>query len=49
MCGRWRLSTGGNPDAKLEIYDPGSDSWTTGASAPKPYAGSGSAILGGKL
>ncbi|MGW5353488.1 carboxypeptidase regulatory-like domain-containing protein [Streptomyces sp. NPDC004031] len=39
----------GDPDAKLEIYDPAANSWSTGASSPKPYAGAGSAVLGGKL
>ncbi|MEU1370769.1 carboxypeptidase regulatory-like domain-containing protein [Streptomyces sp. NPDC005803] len=39
----------GAPDAKLEIYDPASNTWTTGAPSPAPLAGSGSAVLNGKL
>ncbi|MFE5995253.1 kelch repeat-containing protein, partial [Streptomyces sp. NPDC056453] len=39
----------GAPDTKLEIYNPASDSWTTGAYAPKAYAGVGHAVLNGKL
>lgn len=38
-----------DPDAKLEIYDPASNTWTTGASSPAPLAGAGSAVLNGKL
>lgn len=45
--GGWGAS--GSPDAKLEIYDPTSNTWTTGASSPTPLAGSGSAVLDGKL
>ncbi|MFE7403705.1 carboxypeptidase regulatory-like domain-containing protein, partial [Streptomyces sp. NPDC057557] len=47
VVGGWGAS--GDPDAKLEVYDPASNSWSTKASSPKPYAGSGSAVLGGKL
>jgi len=39
----------GSPDPKLEIYDPGSDSWSTGTATPKPEAGAGNAVVGGKL
>lgn len=39
----------GSPDAKLEIYDPATNAWTTGASSPAALAGSGSAVLDGKL
>ncbi|BCJ36930.1 hypothetical protein Athai_44330 [Actinocatenispora thailandica] len=39
----------GAPDTKLEIYDPKTDSWSTGATAPKAFAGAGSAVLNGKL
>ncbi|MER5757500.1 carboxypeptidase regulatory-like domain-containing protein [Streptomyces sp. NPDC002088] len=45
--GGWGAS--GSTDAKLEIYDPSSNTWTTGASSPTPLAGSGSAVLDGKL
>ncbi|MEW2488492.1 kelch repeat-containing protein, partial [Streptomyces sp. NPDC048411] len=47
VVGGWGAS--GAPDAKLEVYDPASNSWSTKASSPKPYAGSGSVVLGGKL
>ncbi|HEY3479988.1 MAG TPA: carboxypeptidase regulatory-like domain-containing protein, partial [Streptomyces sp.] len=46
-AGGWGAS--GDPDAKLEIYDFGSNTWSTGASSPKPYAGAGSAVVNGKL
>ncbi|MGW3246102.1 carboxypeptidase regulatory-like domain-containing protein [Streptomyces sp. NPDC001070] len=39
----------GSPDGKLEIYDIATDTWSTGARMPKPYAGAGSAVLDGKL
>ncbi|HEY3505541.1 MAG TPA: carboxypeptidase regulatory-like domain-containing protein [Actinocatenispora sp.] len=39
----------GTPDKKLEIYDPASNSWSTGTAAPKILAGAGSAVLDGKL
>ncbi|WP_239077048.1 carboxypeptidase regulatory-like domain-containing protein [Actinocatenispora rupis] len=45
--GGWGAS--GAPDTKLEIYDPASNSWSTGTAAPKAYAGAGSAVLDGKL
>ncbi len=47
IVGGWAAS--GAPDAKLEIYDPATNTWTTGASSPAPLAGSGSAVLDGKL
>jgi hypothetical protein len=47
VSGGWDSS--GNPTGKLAIYDPSTDSWTTGATNPKPYAGSGTAVLGGKM
>lgn len=47
IAGGW--GAGGDPDAKLEIYDPASNTWTTGASSPAPLAGAGSAVLNGKL
>ncbi|MCN9242239.1 carboxypeptidase regulatory-like domain-containing protein [Streptomyces sp. RY43-2] len=47
VVGGW--GAGGDPVAKLEVYDPASNSWSTKAPSPKPYAGSGSAVLGGKL
>lgn len=40
---------GGSPDATLGIYDPASDSWSTGTDSPAPHAAQGSAVLGGKL
>ncbi|WP_433894425.1 carboxypeptidase regulatory-like domain-containing protein [Streptomyces sp. CA-111067] len=46
-AGGW--GAGGDPDAKLEVYDIASNTWSTGADDPKPYAGSGSAVLNGKL
>ena len=46
--GGWGSGTGGI-DAKLEIYDPVGNTWSTGAPAPRAYAGSGSAVLDGKL
>src|SRR5262249_16304062 len=39
----------GNPTSMLEIYDPATNTWSTGATNPKPYAGSGTAVLGGKM
>ncbi|MBO0512618.1 carboxypeptidase regulatory-like domain-containing protein [Streptomyces beijiangensis] len=45
--GGWGAS--GAPDAKLEIYDPATNTWSTGASSPAPLAGAGSAVLNGKL
>ncbi|MGY5031254.1 kelch repeat-containing protein [Streptomyces sp. 900116325] len=39
----------GEPDAKLEIYDPAKNSWSTGAPIPQPRAGAGTAVLDGKL
>ncbi|WP_406456524.1 carboxypeptidase regulatory-like domain-containing protein [Streptomyces sp. NBC_00876] len=47
ISGGWAAS--GDPDAKLEIYNPATNTWTTGASSPAPLAGSGSAVLDGKL
>ncbi|MCA1218812.1 Kelch repeat-containing protein [Streptomyces sp. 8L] len=38
-----------NPDPKLEVYDSSTDTWSTGAPDPRPHAGSGSAVLDGKL
>jgi Carboxypeptidase regulatory-like domain/Kelch motif len=38
-----------NPDPKLEVYDTATDTWSTGASDPRPHAGSGSAVLDGRL
>ncbi|MFL4901991.1 kelch repeat-containing protein [Streptomyces sp. MMS24-I2-30] len=43
------LGSSGDPDPKLEIYDPADNAWTTGAPDPQPHAGVGSAVLGGKL
>ena len=37
------------PEDTTEIYDPDADSWSTGAADPTPFAGSGSAVLDGKL
>ncbi|WP_329456735.1 carboxypeptidase regulatory-like domain-containing protein [Streptomyces sp. NBC_01497] len=39
----------GDPDPKLEIYDPATNTWTTGAPEPRPYGGAGTATLDGKL
>ncbi|MDX3236957.1 carboxypeptidase regulatory-like domain-containing protein [Streptomyces sp. ME03-5709C] len=39
----------GEPDAKLEIYDPAKNTWSTGAPTPAPRAGAGTAVLDGKL
>lgn len=36
-------------DGKLEIYDPATDTWTTGAGLPNPLSGGGGAVLNGKL
>ncbi|MEV5986628.1 carboxypeptidase regulatory-like domain-containing protein [Streptomyces sp. NPDC052051] len=47
VSGGWGAS--GDPDAKTEVYDPATNTWSTAASSPKPYAGAGSAVLGGKL
>jgi N-acetylneuraminic acid mutarotase len=47
VSGGWGAS--GDPDPKLEIYNPATNAWSTGASNPRPYAGSGFAVLGGKL
>ncbi|MFJ4989026.1 carboxypeptidase regulatory-like domain-containing protein [Streptomyces sp. NPDC088732] len=47
-AGGWGSSTGGI-DPALDIYDPVSNRWTSGAKAPKAYAGSGSTVLDGKL
>ncbi|MEU6317426.1 carboxypeptidase regulatory-like domain-containing protein [Streptomyces sp. NPDC047009] len=47
VAGGWGSS--GSPDAKLEIYDIATNTWSTGARMPKPYAGAGSAVLDGKL
>ncbi|MDX6353557.1 MAG: hypothetical protein QOF98_460, partial [Streptomyces sp.] len=46
-AGGWGAT--GATDAKLEIYDIATGTWSTGPSTPKPYAGSGSAVLDGKL
>lgn len=45
--GGWRPDN--STDPKLEIYDPGTDTWSTGAPAPAAYAGQGNAALDGKL
>ncbi|WP_392875977.1 hypothetical protein [Streptomyces sp. LN499] len=45
--GGWRPDN--STDPKLEIYDPGTDIWSTGAPAPAAYAGQGNAALDGKL
>jgi N-acetylneuraminic acid mutarotase len=37
------------PDPKLEVYDTVTGTWSTGAPDPRPHAGSGSAVLDGKL
>jgi len=34
---------------KVEIYDPGTDTWTTGSQIPTPVAGYASAVLDGKI
>jgi N-acetylneuraminic acid mutarotase len=34
---------------KAEIYDPGTDTWTTGSQIPTPVAGYASAVLDGKI
>ncbi|MFE3263675.1 carboxypeptidase regulatory-like domain-containing protein [Streptomyces sp. NPDC059215] len=54
--GKWYVAGGWIPgypsnrtDAKLEIYDPAKNTWTTGASEPMPLAGAGTAVLNGKL
>jgi uncharacterized repeat protein (TIGR01451 family) len=40
----------GNPSAQLAIYDPSSNSWTTGASNPEPQGGGSVAVaLNGKM
>lgn len=38
-----------NPVGLTEIYDPGSNSWTTGAANPKPHAGAGVGVVDGKI
>jgi hypothetical protein len=47
VFGGW--SSSGSAVAKTEIYNPASGTWTTGASNPKPYAGAGVSVLGGKI
>ncbi|MER5916010.1 carboxypeptidase regulatory-like domain-containing protein [Streptomyces sp. NPDC001982] len=42
-------STTDAPDPKTEIYDPATNTWTTGAPEPRPHAGAGTATLDGKL
>ncbi len=37
------------PSASLEIYDTASNTWSTGASIPTPYAGAGVAVVSGKI
>ncbi|MFF7213728.1 carboxypeptidase regulatory-like domain-containing protein [Streptomyces sp. NPDC008238] len=47
-AGGWGSSTGGI-DPGLDVYDPVSNRWSSGAKAPRAYAGSGSTVLDGKL
>lgn len=44
VVGGW--GTDGNPIPSVEIYDPASNSATTGATAPGALAASGGALLG---
>jgi len=39
----------GNNVATLQIYDPASDTWTTGASLPQAGAAANAGVIGGKL
>jgi N-acetylneuraminic acid mutarotase len=45
--GGWGFS--GNLDPKTEVYDPAQNAWTIAAANPAPRAGSGVAVLGGKM
>ena len=47
VTGGWGAT--GDAVAKTEIFNPSSGTWTTGADNPKPYAGSGAALLDGKI
>src|SRR5262249_22257568 len=47
VAGGWDVND--NDDPATEIYDPATDTWTTGAPNPKPYAQPGHAVLDGKL
>jgi hypothetical protein len=47
VAGGWGGPAGVDP--KLEIYDPRTDQWSTGANMPTAYGASGSAVLGDKL
>jgi N-acetylneuraminic acid mutarotase len=39
----------GQPVPQLEIYDPGSRTWSAGAPDPAPYAGAGTAVVSGRM
>jgi hypothetical protein len=47
VAGGWGPT--GGPDAKTEVYDPATDSWSTVADDPHPFGAPGSAVLDGKL
>jgi N-acetylneuraminic acid mutarotase len=47
VVGGWDFN--GNPVAALEIYDPASDSWSTGANMPVPVAGAPAVVLDGQM
>jgi len=44
-----RLGGTGDPVPSLEIYDPLSNNWSTGASMPVPLAAGGVAVLNGRM
>jgi N-acetylneuraminic acid mutarotase len=45
--GKFYVAGGGSD--KLDIYDPGTNLWSSGAPLPSPRAGGGAAVLGAKL
>ena len=47
VAGGWLDS--GATTTRLEVYDPATNSWSTGPRMPKGYAGSGVAVLDGKI
>ncbi|MFC1407370.1 MULTISPECIES: carboxypeptidase regulatory-like domain-containing protein [Streptacidiphilus] len=47
VVGGWDIHTITIP--QVDIYDPSTNTWSTGANNPKPYAGAAAAVVGAKL
>ncbi|GGU27978.1 S8 family serine peptidase [Nocardioides albus] len=47
MLGGW--AAGGDPVARTQLYDPGTDTWSRGAEHPVPLAAAGTAVLDGRI